>query len=1058
MSSQADSFTISTRQNYEGMQVQLAIEGSGNVALNSFGASTYEIQVYATSAPSNILFYEDKKALSTNEEHVNISSGFTYDNATNYTVKVSALDASNADVNGNDEIGTLVFTYYDAPADFSASISSSAAQLKVSVSNLPEDTEPHITAFRVFGYNQSTDGDTFSTTIDRANTGSTTQTLIGTNADVSNGIADISANPNGNAWVDGDSWIVNIIGQTIDGNTYGTTGKISASGVIQSAPNDPELTVTTPLLANVTNGPQFSLVIVDSTPITENSISAWTKSSTVITQDGSSVTVVANISNTAADTGSADSSANDTSYNISANVGTLTLTLGPTITDNSGNTLTLDTSNPVTIAVKNSNTIDNSVNTMSIAEASFNFVDGTDNSSTTDISFTPVNDNTPTLSGEPDVVQPLNVPASVVQFSYAGVTTAMPKVVDASSASQFVQPHTWTIQASVVGGSTGTYEIDLSNNPPSQYSFNGTTGVGTLSAITLAGTDFSANLSLSAGDVLALSSFLTIELDSGSDLSGTVVETVDLSGVYRNIDDVSGSVSSITLEYPFTPNAPTLTVTNPASNLNSASTAQFIIKIEDGTPILDQSSNSVDISAVTLTITQGSNSAILSLDVTNFDSSASYPLGPDISGNDASGNDVSFTLVTGTDVSLSCTITNSVAPTASAATTTFTLNTDVNQNTFGPEINPTFKAIVTDGSLSAALTDSDTISKTTITVNLASGFTDASGLSDLYNDNGVSDINLTISALDTSGNTVLDSSGVTNLNENILLNISQNSDSTQIILKLTGSGNDNAGASWTDISLITSALTLIDTQLGITSLTAYQPAKAGTTLDCSMVIGDTSANISNYSSATATLYVNKNNDAAKPLALNTNDLANTIAVASVSASDVSGSDTAKTFSFDLSGVAQYLRGQALYVSATMTSAGSANSFTTGATDTSNALVYLYTSPVISYDASGISADISSNGYTVSSVFGVDNTDDGAVGLNIVYVNNNNVQTGDVSFNNQYNYAFDNSGNDNTIAYENTQINGIATTNTNILVHMTTTVASNKDEMQVKGSAALSLTN
>ena len=142
----------------------------------------------------------------------------------------------------------------------------------------------------------------------------------------------------------------------------------------------------------------------------------------------------------------------------------------------------------------------------------------------------------------------------------------------------------------------------------------------------------------------------------------------------------------------------------------------------------------------------------------------------------------------------------------------------------------------------------------------------------------------------------------------------------------------------------------------------------------------------------------------------------------------------------------------------MDSSGSANGFTTGATNTSNALVYLYTSPSITYDASGISADISSNGYTVSSVFGVDNTTDGAVGLNIVYVNNNNVQTGDVSFNNQYNYAFDNSGNDNTIAYENTQINGIATTNTNILVHMTTTVASNKDEMQVKGSAALSLTN
>jgi len=1040
MSSQADSFTLATRQNYEGMQVQLSIVADS--LLNDFGASTFEIRVYKSSAPNEFLFYEDKRALSTKEELVNISSGFTYANATSYTVKVSALDSNNADVSGNDEVGTLEFTYYDPPADFTATITSEAAQLIVSVSGVPV-VEPHITAFRLFGYNQTDISDSFTTTIARTDYSSSSQTLIGSG----------DANPNNNLWVDGETWIVNIIGHTANGNTYGTTNDVSASGVIQAAPNDPSLNVTTPLLANVTNGPQFSLVIVDETPIIENSVSAWTKSSVDISQNGTTVTVVTDISNTGTNAGTADSSANSATYSVSSDIGTLTLTLGPIITGSNG-TLTLDASNPVTIAVKNSNTISGTVNIMNTAESTFTLVDGNGVAANqgSQTSFTPENDNIPTLTGEPDVVQPLNVPASVVQFSYAGVTTAMPKVVGANEASEFVQPHTWTIQASV-GGSTGTYEIDLSGNPPSEYSFNGTTGVGTLSAITLAASDFGLN-DFAADDVLALSSFLTIELDSGFDLSGTVVETVDLSGVYRNVDDVSGSVSSITLEYPFTPNAPTLTVTNPASNPISDSSAQFIIKIEDGTPILDQSNNPVDISAVTLTITQGTNSATLSLDVTNFDSSASYTLGPDICGNDAA----SFTLATDTDVSLSCTITNSVAPTASAATTTFTLNGDASQNVFGPEFNPSFTSMVTDGSLSAALTDSDTISKNTITVNLSSGFPSPLSLSNLYNSNGVSDINLTISALDTSGNTVLDSSGVTDLSENILLDVSQNSDPTQIILKLTASGADNASNQWTDISLITSALTLIDTQLGISSLTAHQPAKSGTTLDCSMVIGDTSGNISNYSSATATLYVNKNNLPAKPLDLSTSTLASTIKVASVPASDVSGSDTAKTFSFDLSGVAQYLRGHALYVSATMTSAGSANSFTTGATDTSNALVYLYTSPSITYAASGISADISSNGYTVSSVFGVDNTTDGEVGLDMVFFDSETNQTGDVSFNNQYNYVFGNNGDDNTIAYENTQINGITTTNTNLLVHMTTNIASNKDEMQIKGSAALNLTN
>ena len=1042
MSSQdAQNFTIHTRQNYNGMTVELIIDGSGGVALNSFGVNKFAIKVCDASAVSTQLFYDQKLSHPTEEENVNLTtyngSNVAYEAGKQYTVQVTGLDASGNAV--PDEKAILTFTYYNRPAVFSAAITSAQNQLLLDLTDV-SIVEPYITSFYLLGYNDSSGSDTFETNIQRRNTSATSQKLIGTNEEVLNGSADISANPNGNPWVDGDTWTINIIGQTIES---GVTDTVQTTGVIQAAPNDPTLTVTTPLLANVTNGPQFSLVIEDSTPITENSVSAWTKSSVVITQDGSSVTVETDISNSAAGAGSADSSANNTSYNISNNIGTLTLTLGPIITDNSGNTLTLDASNAVTIAVNNSNTISGTVNTMSTAEASFNFVNGI--TGVTDASlqntFTPVNDDIPTLNGEPDVIQPLNVPASVVQFSYAGVTNPMPKVVNAENLIDFVQPHTWTIQASIDDfTTTGTYTMDLSGgNVGGAYSFNGTTGVGTLSAITLAASDFSLN-DFAENDVLKLKSFLTIELDSGSDLSGTIVDTVDLSGNSSG----NGSVSSITLEYPFTPNAPTLTVTNPASNLDSASTAQFSLLIEDGTPIKNESNTDLSLNAVTLTVTQGSNSATLSLE--SFDSSASYTLGPDICGNDAS-----FTLVTSTDVSLSCTITNSVAPTASAATTAFTLNTDPSQNAFGPEINPTFKAIVTDGSLSAALTDSDIIDNSNIIVNLSSGFTSAFALSDLYNDNGVSDINLTISALD--GNTVLDSSGVSALNENITLDVSQNSNPTQIILKLTASGNDNAGAAWTDISLSTSALNLVNSQLAISSLTAHQPAKGETTLDCSMVIGATNDNTSNYSSATATLYVNKNNNAANPLDLSTAGLASTIKVDSVTASDVDA--TNKTFSFDLSGVAQYLRGQALYVLATMDSSGSANSFTTGATTTDASLVYLYSSPSISYTAGDSTADVTTNGYTVSSVFGVDNTTDGAVGLNIVYVNNENQQTGDVSFNDQYNYVFDNS---NNITLQTTQINGIAATNTNILVHMGTTVASNEDEMQVKGQAALSLTN
>lgn len=1046
MSSQdAENFTIHTRQNYNGMTVELIIDGSGGVDLNSFGVNTFAIKVCAADAVKDQLFYDQKLAHPTDEENVNLTayngSDIDYEAGKQYIIQVTGLDASGNKI--PTETAILTFTYYNRPVVFSAAITSQQQQLLLNLTGI-SIAEPYITSFFLYGYNDSSANDTFETTIQRRNTSETSQNLIGTDTDVLNGDADISANPNGNAWEDGDAWTINIIGQTT--NT-GVTNTVQASGVIQSAPNDPELTVTTPLLANVTNGPQFSLVIEDSTPITENEVSAWTKSSVVITQDGSSVTVVTDISNNSDSSGVVvDSSANDTSYVISNNVGTLTLTLGPVITGSNGvDTLTLDASNSVTIAVKNSNTIDNSVNTMSIAEASFNFFDGTTDVSTNTLqnTFTPENDNIPTLNGEPDVVQPLNVPASVVQFSYAGVTTAMPKVVGANSASQFVQPYTWTIQASIDDFSTtGTYTMDLSGgNVGGAYSFDGTTGVGTLSAITLAASDFSLDPFVEE-QTLKLKSFLTIELDSGSDLSGTVVETVDLSGVYRNIDDVSGSgVIGISLEYPFIPNEPTLTVTNPASDLNSDSSAQFILHIEDGTPIKNESNTDLSLNAVTLIVTQGSNSATLSL--ATFDGSNSYTLGPDIC-----GNTTEFTLATNTDVSLSCTITNSVAPTASAAATTFTLNNSANQSAFGPEINPTFTSVVTDASLSAALIDSDTISKDTITVNLSSGFAGVISLSELYNDNGVSDINLTIAAIDVSENTVLDSSGVSALNKDILLNVSTNSTPEKIKLKLIADGSDNAGASWTDISLITSELNLVNSQLGISSLTAHQPAKTGTTLDCSMVIAGTNDNTSNYSSATATLYVNKNNDAALPLALNTNGLATTIAVASVPASDVDGSDTAKTFSFDLSTQAEYLRGHALYVSATMDSSGSANGFTTGATDTSNALVYLYTSPVISYSVGDTTADISSNGYTVSSVFGVDNTSDGQVGLNIVYVNNNNQQTGDVSYNNQYNYAFDNS---NNITYENTQINGIAATNTNLLVHMATTVASNEDEMQIKGA-------
>lgn len=1023
----AASFNVTVKQNFQGHQLTLMI--SSNNSVNNLGdiAEYFDIIVKSATNTGEYLFNEDKPTSESKTVKValdNISgstdyNGNLYENDELYTIIVTALDQDFLEVSSN-EISQTTVRYYSPPNNFTTVASHSSEQLIVEVNNV-NTQEPLIKTFRVSGYNIHNASESFIKYIQRIDTNSNYQKLIGENLN----------NPSPSPWTNGETWKINVIGYSDSGSTFTS----SDTTTIQVAPNDPLITITTPILEEVTNGPQFSLKMLDTNPIIENGSTTLTESQITITQDNSSVILVFDLDN------SSNWPVADASYVINTDqTSLLSMILGPNITDNSNNILQLNSNSLVTVAIKNSNLIDGSTNTMIYSESSFNLIDGTVDESSqvisyTDSSFIPVDDNIPTINGNLNVVQPLNTVSSIINFSYSATTTAMPKQLVTLNADDFVQPSKWTIEASVDDfQTTGIYVLDLSNNPPSEYTFDNS-GVGTLNPIILTATDFSLNI-FETNDFLQLRSFLSIPLDNGLTRNGTVVSNIDLSG-NRN-DDALGVVIGVSLEFPFTPNAPTFTIINPAANLNNSSLPQFTIDISNSDPITDDN-GVIDISSVELTVTQGSNSATIILPNTG-----QYTLGPDIC-----GNIVAFTLVAGLDVSLNCILINDTSLGPSPPTTVFTVNGVQNQTSFIPQINPTFSSLVTDTTLVNIITDGDVIDKTQITVNLASGFTDASALSDLYNANGISDINLTIATLDASSNTVIDSSGVTDLSENVILDVSGTP--RQIKLRLTASGNDNAGNPWTSQVITTNAINIINNKLDISSINVTQPSKGDTIIMATMTIESTDDNTTNYHSATASLYVNKNNDPTKPLNLSNISLSNNIQVNSVNAVNTEGNTY--TFTFNLQNQAQYLRGQQLYVVATMYSLGTDNTFTTTA---STNPIYLYSSPSLSYNSGANQINITQNGYILSNCFGIDNDNsNGNLSLDLIFFDSES-QTGSVVNNDNYNYIFDNNGIDNTITqhpiilsigsnYENI---------TTIIIHFTLHDINllGDDEIIVKGAA------
>ena len=503
-----------------------------------------------------------------------------------------------------------------------------------------------------------------------------------------------------------------------------------------------------------------------------------------------------------------------------------------------------------------------------------------------------------------------------------------------------------------------------------------------------------------------------------------------------NGSGVSSAPATATATITETPNEFALTITQPVSS--DPTQAQFSFAAVDSNP-----NPNIDISGLSLTVTQNGVSATLDL-FNDYSSNWSAPnfsaltLGPVIG---------DLTLDTTNPVTISFVASNRFG--SRDAQTEFTyIGPNTTASSFIPQFEASFNSVVTASNLADALVDKDVVNDLTVTANLSNVSAFGTQLSDLYTNNG-SEVALSLSVMDTNDNVIDGPTALSALDEDV--NFTLDASYAQVKLRLTMvSTYANADTSSTDAD--SDAINLIQTQIGISGISLAQPASGSDELVATIGVDASTDNSTTFSSVSAALYILKNNTSN---ALSLADASGAINVSAQSVTEISNNVVTVTFT----GLSSLLRGSGLYVSATMTSAGSnSSSYTTGASDTSSVPVYLYNSPVLGAFSSGsTSVNIVSNGSTVVSVLAIDQTA-GELSLTAVYLGGSVADVLDVSDNNAYNIVFDNEGVSDSYSSQNITVNSIPTGIDSLIVHTSPIVSGVNGSLLVRGTSVINNLN
>ena len=408
--------------------------------------------------------------------------------------------------------------------------------------------------------------------------------------------------------------------------------------------------------------------------------------------------------------------------------------------------------------------------------------------------------------------------------------------------------------------------------------------------------------------------------------------------------------------------------------------------------------------------------------------------------------------------------------------TDFTYNGNNNETSVTIQDAITFTGNVTASSLASAITNKDILNGDyNIGVTLEDGI-GTNGIEDILNLNGITNYQLVVSSFPDS-DTVAFNEATAYASANGVVSANQLADEVDLEVGDTNSSKpntatiqltvvsifDDSNSTETTLSAMSNAVTLTNNTLEIESHSVTQPEKSVTTVTGTITVPTSDANTTNFSSATVTLHMYPNNNtSATAIDLSDTSLNTKLQVPAVTVTQIDSSNNEVDYSIAIdSTVYPNLLGSRIKAVATIETNGSS-----GATDTSDAvdsaeLIYLHDTPTLSYDGDradtvvgngSLTATVTPNGYTVSTVFAVDAADN-TESLTVI-AGGPDSNTSNLSNNNTYNTSFD--SNETPSFDETIGVSNISDTDDYLLLVLTTsgTTDVNNNELVVSGGVTL----
>lgn len=388
----------------------------------------------------------------------------------------------------------------------------------------------------------------------------------------------------------------------------------------------------------------------------------------------------------------------------------------------------------------------------------------------------------------------------------------------------------------------------------------------------------------------------------------------------------------------------------------------------------------------------------------------------------------------------------------------------------------TFTSNVTSSSLASAITNLDILNGDyDIGVTLEDGI-GTNGIEDILNLNGITNYQLVISSFPDSDTTPSDqatayesANGVASTDKLALEvdlavgDTSSTKPNTAAIQLTVLSIFDDSNSTETTVSVLSNSVTLTNNTLEINGHSLNQPEKGVNTVTGTISVPASDANTTNFSSATVTLHMYPNNNtSATPIDLSDASLDSRLQVPAVTVTAIDSINNDVDYSIDIDPtVYPHLLGSRIEAHATITTTGQSGSNDTSDSVTSAELIYLHDIPTLSYDGDradsvvsngSTTAAVTPNGYTVSTVFAVDFTEN-TERLAVIAGGPNN-ETSNLANNFTYNTSFDSN---NTPDFNQTlTVSNILPTDDHLLIILTTsgTTDVNNNELVVSDGVTL----